>query len=80
MKAMIDRDQWQATNIVIISFVGLSLFMQFLMATVLVFIAKENEFIDEKKRNMLIRKNNLLSLLALCIAIVNIFTSVFLMV
>jgi hypothetical protein len=71
---------WNALNIVCMTFVGLSLLLQFLVAVLLIFLAKQGEFIDEDKRNQLIRSNNITTLLVLAISIINIFINVFISV
>jgi hypothetical protein len=43
-------------------------------------LAKKDEFIDEEKRNQLIRHNNGVTLLVLVIAVINIFINVFISV
>ena len=68
---------WAPLNIVCMTFVCLSLFLQFIVAIVLVFLAKQGEFIDEDKRNQLIRSNNGVTLLVLVISIINIFLNIF---
>ena len=68
---------WTPLNIVVMAFVGISLLLQFIVATMLVFLAKQNEFVDEKKRNELIRSNNVATILVLIISVVNIFLNVF---
>ncbi len=78
MKFLITRNIWVPLNIVVMSFIGTSLLCQFVVALTLVIVAKESEFIDEDKRNSLIRKNNFLTLLVLFITILNIFINVFL--
>ena len=70
-------NQWNALNIVLLTFVCLSLLLQFVIATVLVFLAKSGEFIDDDKRNQLIRSNNGATILVLCVSIINIFINVF---
>jgi hypothetical protein len=80
MKQFITKDIWNAINIVIMTFIGLSLILQFLVAILLVFLAKQGEFIDENKRNQLIRSNNGASILVLIISVINIFINVFISV
>jgi hypothetical protein len=77
MKQMITKNSWIPLNIVILTFVCLSLLIQFIVATVLVFLAKEGEFIDEDKRNQLIRSNNGVTILVLIVSIINIFINIF---
>lgn len=76
MKQLIGQP-FTSINIVILTFVCLSLVLQFLVAVVLVFLAKSGEFIDEEKRNQLIRNNNGVTILVLIISIINIFINVF---
>lgn len=80
MKQLITKDTWNAINIVIMTFIGLSLILQFLVAILLVFLAKQGEFIDENKRNQLIRSNNGATILVLIISVINIFINVFISV
>jgi hypothetical protein len=68
---------WSAQFIVLMAFICLSLFLQFVVAIMLVFLAKQGEFIDEEKRNALIRSNNTTTILVLIITVINIFISVF---
>lgn len=82
MKALIAPTQgrtttWNALNIVLMTFIGLSLLLQFIVGIMLVFLAKQGEFIDEDKRNQLIRSNNGATLLVVAISIINIFINVF---
>jgi hypothetical protein len=82
MKALIAPSQgrttvWNPLNIVIMTFIGLSLVLQFIVAILLVFLAKQGEFIDEEKRNQLIRSNNGTTLLVAAISVINIFINIF---
>ena len=77
---VLGNTSWTAINIVILSFVCLSLFLQLVVGIVLVFLAKQGEFIDEDKRNQLIRSNNGVTLLVLFVSIINIFINVFISV
>jgi hypothetical protein len=77
---VVGNTKWTTINIVILSFVCVSLFMQFIVGIVLVFLAKQGEFIDEDKRNQLIRSNNGVTLLVLFVSIINIFINVFISV
>lgn len=82
MKSLIAPTQgrtttWTPLNIVLMTFIGLSLLLQFIVGILLVFLAKQGEFIDEEKRNRLIRKNNGATLLVVAISIINIFINVF---
>ena len=78
MKYLIAKAIWTGLNITLLTFVCLSLFLQFALGTLLVFLAKQGEFIDEEKRDQLIRSNNWATLIALAISIINIFINVFL--
>jgi hypothetical protein len=71
---------WNAINIILLVFASLSLLLQFFLATILAFLAKQGEFIDETKRNQLIRSNNGATILCLVITVINIFINVFLSV
>ena len=77
MKQLITRNNWTPLNITIMVFIGISLLLQFVVACFLIFLAKSGEFIDEDKRNQLIRSNNGTTFLVLVITIVNIFINVF---
>ena len=79
MKQLISQP-YTTINIIILAFVSLSLVLQFLVAVALVFLAKNGEFIDEDKRNQLIRNNNGVTVLVLIISIINIFINVFISV
>ena len=82
MKQLIVTGQtnWNALNIVLLTFVCLSLLLQFVIGIALVFLAKSGEFIDDDKRNQLIRSNNWVTILVLFVSIINIFINVFLSV
>ena len=69
--------KWNAVNIVLLTFVCISLFLQFIVAIVLAFLAKQGDFIDDNKRNQLIRSNNGATILVLIITVINIFVNVF---
>ena len=71
---------WNPMNIVILTFVCVSLFLQFVVAIALVFLAKQGEFIDDDKRNQVIRSNNGVTVLVLLVSIINIFINVFISV
>ena len=82
MKSLISPTQgrttvWNALNIVLMTFIVVSLFLQIIVGVLLVFLAKQGEFIDEEKRNQLIRSNNGTTLLVVAISIINIFINVF---
>jgi len=77
---VLGNTSWTAINIVILSFVCLSIFLQLVVGIVLVFLAKQGEFIDEDKRNQLIRSNNGVTLLVLFVSVINIFINVFISV
>lgn len=80
MKNLITKNEWVPLNIVVMSCIGLSLLLQFLVSIIIVFLSKQGEFIDETKRNGLIRGNNLLTFLVLVVSILNVFISVFLVI
>ena len=80
MKSLLVRNDWIAFNIIVMVSVCLSLVLQFIIGVALVYMAKEAEFIDEHKRNELIKKNNVVTLLALIISFINIFLNMFLVV
>ena len=77
MKYLISKAQWNGLNITMLTFVCISLLLQFVLGVLLVFLAKQGEFVDEDKRNSLIRSNNFATLLSLAITIVNIFINIF---
>lgn len=68
---------WPPLSIVLMTFICTSLFLQFVVAIMLVFLAKQGEFIDEEKRNQLIRSNNITTILVLIVTIINIFINIF---
>jgi hypothetical protein len=76
-KKAVPANTWNGWLIAILSLVCISLTLQFVLAFILVFLAKSNELIDEHKRNQLIRSNNFTTLLVLVITIINIFVNVF---
>ena len=69
---------WEALPIVLLVFISISLLLQFAVGFGLIFLAKQHEFIDEEKRNQLIKSNNWVTILVFIIAIVNIFINIFL--
>jgi hypothetical protein len=64
-------------EIVLLTCITLSLVLQLAVAVALVFLAKSGEFIDETKRNQLIRNNNWVTIFVLIISIINIFINIF---
>jgi hypothetical protein len=68
---------WTPLSIVLLCFIAISLALQFFVAVALIFMAKSGEFIDETKRNQLIRSNNGVTLMVLAISIINIFINIF---
>jgi nitrogen fixation-related uncharacterized protein len=71
---------WNALNIILLIFICLSLLIQFVIGAGLIFLAKSNEFLDDEKRNQLIKSNNWVTLLVMVVAIINIFINIFLTV
>lgn len=65
-------------NTVILLCVIISLVLQVVVGAVLVFLAKNREFIDDEKRDQLIRSNNTVTLLIVTVSILNVFINVFL--
>ena len=68
---------WAPLTIVTLVFICLSLLLQFLLAFILVFLAKNGEFINEEKRNQLIRSNNVATLFCFFITVLNICIDIF---
>jgi hypothetical protein len=68
---------WAPLAITSLVFVSVSLFLQFLLAFILVFLAKHGEFLDETKRNALIRNNNMATIIVFFITVLNICINVF---
>jgi hypothetical protein len=68
---------WPPLAITSIVFVCVSLLLQFLLAFMLVFLAKNGEFLDDNRRNTLIRNNNLATIVVFFITILNICINVF---
>jgi hypothetical protein len=66
------------TNMVILSFIVISLLLQVFLVVLLVFLAKNGEFYDEEKREQLIKNNNIVTLIVFAISIINVFINVFL--
>ena len=72
-----DETGWSGVDITLLVLVCISLLLQFTVGIVLVFLAKNGEFIDEDKREMLIRNNNAATLLVITVSIINVFINIF---
>jgi hypothetical protein len=68
---------WTTFDVVLVCFITASLLLQFTIGILLVYIARQNEFIDEIKRVVLVRLNNATTVIILAVTIINIFLSVF---
>lgn len=68
---------WPPLAITCMVFIGCSLLLQFVLAVMLVFMAKNGEFLDDNKRNMLIHSNNISMVIVIFITILNICINVF---
>jgi hypothetical protein len=77
IKFLITINNWIPLNIVLVSFVGVSIILQFSLAILLIFLVKQGEFVDDEKRDQLIRNNNWATIIILTISIINIFINVF---
>ena len=77
IKFLITINNWIPLNIILVSFVGFSIVLQFSLAILLIFLVKQGEFVDEEKRDQLIRSNNWATVIILTISIINIFINVF---
>ncbi len=75
---MIDQNKWIASNILITIAISLSLIFQVIIAIILVYLAKQNEFLDERKRRGLLKCNSIVTILILIITSINVFINVFL--
>ena len=68
---------WKALSIIILVCIAISLIFQFIVAVMLIFLSRAAQFEKEEKRNQLIRNNNIATILALIISVINVFISVF---
>ena len=64
-------------NVVLLTVICLSMFLQLAVSGILVFLGKSDEFIDENKRKQLIDHNNMVTVLVGTISVVNVFLNVF---
>lgn len=67
-------------NILLVTCVCLSLLLQVAVALLLIFLAKQSEFVDEEKRKTLVRGNNWATLLISTVSILNVFINIFISV
>lgn len=67
-------------NVMLITFVCMSLLLQLVVAVLLVFLARRDEFVDEAKRMAIVRGNNWATLLISTVSIINIFINIFISV
>jgi hypothetical protein len=77
IKFLITINNWIPLNIVLVTFVGISIVLQFSLAILLIFLVKQGEFVNDEKRDQLIRNNNWATVIVLTISIINIFINVF---
>ena len=68
---------WNALQITLFVCVCVSLFLQILCGILLVFLSKQTEFLDDEKREKVIRSNNSVTILIFIVVILNIFINVF---
>lgn len=68
---------WEVIEIVIMFSICTSLVLQFICGIVIIISSKQHEFLDESKRNDMVRNNNSITILVLVITVVNIFVNVF---
>ena len=70
---------WQVIDILLIVFVSISLVLQVLVGVLLVFLARRHhgEFLNDEKREDLIKNNNSVTCLVLAISIINVFINIF---
>lgn len=65
-------------NVIALFFIIISLLSQLVVGIILIYIAKTNEFIDQEKRDQLIKRNNAVTFLIITISIINVFLNIFL--
>lgn len=65
-------------NVIALFFIIISLLSQLVVGIILIYIAKTNEFIDQEKREQLIKRNNAVTFLIITISIINVFLNIFL--
>ena len=68
---------WQAIHIALFACVCISIFLQILCGILLVFLSKQTEFLDDEKRERVVRSNNFVTILIFIVVIINIFINVF---
>lgn len=70
---------WNVIDITLIAFVSLSLILQIFVGVLLIFLARRShgEFLNEDKREELIKNNNSITCLVLAISIINVFINIF---
>ena len=68
---------WSGMRIITLIFVCMSLALQCIVGVVLVFLARHGEFVDEEKREQLIKNNNAVTALIMAISVMNVFINVF---
>ncbi|CAF0902878.1 unnamed protein product [Brachionus calyciflorus] len=64
-------------NIVFLLFIVGSLLLQLVVGVVLIYIAKTTEFMNEAKRDQLIKRNDLVTIMSITISIINVFLTIF---
>ena len=69
--------KWNVIDIILTTFISISLTFQIVIIILLVFLAMQDQFIDKTKRDRLTRGNNLIVLLTVIVSIINIFINVF---
>jgi hypothetical protein len=68
---------WNAINIILIICVITSLVFQVFIGSGLLFLATRDNFIDDEKRESVIKKNNWVTILVVTVSILNIFINIF---
>ena len=70
---------WSVIDIILIVMVSLSLVLQIFVGVMLIFLARRHhvEFLNEEKREDLIKNNNSVTCLVLAISIINVFINIF---
>lgn len=67
-------------TILLIASVCMSILLQIIVAVILVFMAKQSEFVDDEKRDALVKSNNWATILISAVSIINVFINIFISV
>ena len=72
-----EEGAWSGLQITMMSCVIVSLILQLVCCILIGFLSKQFEFLDDEKREKIIRNNNSLTILVLLVVLLNIFINVF---